>query len=80
MENAIAVLARTNRSLRSYEETFSRNRVRYFLLGRSGFWSQQEIRSVMAYLQLAVLPTDPAVVGALVSPFHPSRYHQLAPQ
>jgi DNA helicase-2/ATP-dependent DNA helicase PcrA len=48
-----AILARTNRSLRPHEEALGNAGVRYHLIGKSGFFSQPEIRAVLAYTQLA---------------------------
>lgn len=68
------VLARTNRHLRGVEEALGRESVPYHLLGRSGFYSQPEIRSSLAILQCAVYPSNAGLAGAIRSPFHPSKY------
>jgi DNA helicase-2/ATP-dependent DNA helicase PcrA len=68
------VLSRTNRALRPIEDALSSAGVRYRLLGGSGFWGQPEIRSCLAYLGCAVAPHDGHVLGALRSPFHPSKF------
>jgi len=69
-----AILARTNRSLRIFEEKLSESGIRYHLLGKSGYFSQPEIRNCLAYIQCAVYPTDAAVTAALRAPFHPSKF------
>jgi DNA helicase-2/ATP-dependent DNA helicase PcrA len=71
---SVAVLSRTNRGLRPYEELFSKEGIKYYLLGKSGYWSQSEIANVMAYVQCAVFPTDAALQSAIRAPFHPSKY------
>lgn len=69
-----AVLARTNRALRPFEDALSVAGVRYHLLGGCGFWQQEEIRSACAFLQCAIAPHDGAVMAALRSPFHVTRF------
>lgn len=69
-----AVLARTNRHLRNLEEALGRESVPYYLLGKSGFYSQPEVRAALAYLQCAIYPSDAALGGAMRAPFHPSKY------
>lgn len=72
-EQTVAILARTNRYLRAIEEQLSEQGVRYHLIGNTGFWSQPEVKAVLAYLQLSLGYTDAAVLGALRAPFWPSR-------
>lgn len=69
-----AVLSRTNRYLRSIEDQFANSGVPYHYLGRSGFWSQGEIRSVLAYLGIVTSLSDGNVKIALNSPFWPTQY------
>lgn len=69
-----AVLARTNRALRPFEDALSVAGIRYHLLGGCGFWQQEEVRAVCAYLQCATAPHDGAVMAALRAPFHPTRF------
>jgi DNA helicase II / ATP-dependent DNA helicase PcrA len=71
---SVAILSRTNIGLRAYEESLSRNGVRYHLLGKSGFYAQSEIRNAMAFIQCAVSPFDGAVLTAIRAPFAPNRY------
>lgn len=70
----VAILSRTNRGLRPYEEALSRAGKRYHLLGRSGFFQQREIRDVLAFVQLIQAPFDSAVLAAIRSPYACSRY------
>lgn len=72
--DTVAILARTNRALRPFEEALSKENVRYFLLGRSGFWQQNEVKSVLNFLQCAIYPADYALAGAIRAPFHPSKF------
>lgn len=70
----VAVLSRTNRVLRCIEDTFSTEGIKYYYQGRSGFWSQSEVKICLAYAQCAIFPTDAAAMTALRGPFHPSKY------
>jgi DNA helicase-2/ATP-dependent DNA helicase PcrA len=69
-----AVLGRTNRSLRTFEEALGREDVPYFLLGKSGFYSQPEIRSSLAIIQCAVYPSNAGLSGAIRSPYWISKF------
>jgi DNA helicase-2/ATP-dependent DNA helicase PcrA len=69
-----AILARTNRGLRPLEDQLSLLGVPYHLLGKSGFWSQPEIRVCLGYLACTQFPSDGAVKAALAGSFLPSRY------
>ncbi len=69
-----AILARTNRYLRIFEDMLSEKGVRYYLVGKSGFWQQREIKDVLAFAQIAVMPRDSSVMTALKSPFWPTRF------
>ena len=69
-----AVLARTNAQLRVFEELCATRNVRYFNLGKSGFWAQPEIKHILSYCQVAHQPYDAAVMACLASPFHASRF------
>lgn len=70
----IAILARTNRALRLPEEILSREGIKYFLLGGSGYWNTPEIRATIAYLTCVLYPLDWAIGGAVRSPFWPSKF------
>lgn len=70
----VTVLSRTNRVLRCIEDTFSTEGIKYYYQGRSGFWSQSEVKICLAYAQCAIFPTDAAAMTALRGPFHPSKY------
>jgi superfamily I DNA/RNA helicase len=74
MDNTCAILARTNLALRIYESLLTERGVKYHLIGRAGYWSQPEVKSVLAYLSCAWYPSDAAIGGALRSPFWPSKF------
>src|SRR5581483_10644076 len=70
----VAILARTNRLLRPYEDYLANATIKYHLLGKSGFFSQKEVVNILAFAQIAVVPTDYSVSTAIMSPFQPSRF------
>lgn len=69
-----AVLARTNAQLRLFEDMCMNSNVKYRLLGRSGFWEQEEIKNVLAFIRLAVRKTNADVGRAIRSPFACTRF------
>jgi len=69
-----AILARTNLALRSCEEALIDANVKYHLLGKSGFWTCQEVKNVVPWLQCCVGFTTPSILGAIRAPFWPSRF------
>jgi DNA helicase-2/ATP-dependent DNA helicase PcrA len=60
-----AILARTNRQLAAFENECANRNLRYKLLGKSGFWSQREVKDVVAMIGAVVKPTDANVLGAI---------------
>lgn len=74
MEKTVAILARTNGALRLYEEALGAANIKFYLVGKSGFYSQPEISGSIAYLQACVYPSDYAVSGMLRAPFFPTKY------
>lgn len=70
----VAVLSRTNQSLRAIEDQLADRDVKYYYLGDSGFYNRSEVKSVLAYLQCVAGITDAALCTAIRSPFHPSKY------
>lgn len=69
-----AVLARTNQALRCVEEECINQDVRYHILGDSSFWQATEVQNVLAYLRCAANPNDNAIIRAIQTPFHPTKY------
>lgn len=69
-----AVLARTNLALRATEEELIDRNIKYHILGDSGYWSQPEVLNVLAWVRCVISPTDNALISALRSPFHPTKY------
>lgn len=70
-----AVLARTNRALRPIEDALSEAGIKFYCVGKSGFYSRPEICAVLAYLNCAYgNANDNAVLTALRAPYQPSRF------
>ena len=74
MDKTVAVLARTNLALRPIEQALSDAGIKYHLIGRSGFWSAPEIRSILSYLGCVVYPADWLIAGAIRAPFWPTKF------
>jgi len=54
----IAVVYRSNKMSRLIEQAFRRNKIPYRLVGSKSFFERREILDAVAYLKLAVNPTD----------------------
>ncbi len=59
-----AILTRTNRQLRAFEDECNVRGTRYKLLGKSGFWKRAEIHDVMAWVQTVCAPTNESILRA----------------
>jgi DNA helicase-2/ATP-dependent DNA helicase PcrA len=57
-DQACAVEYRTNFQSRSFEEAFRRRGLRYKLVGGFSFYNRAEVKDVLAYVRLALLPED----------------------
>jgi DNA helicase II / ATP-dependent DNA helicase PcrA len=69
-----AILTRTNRQLARFENACIDRGIKYNLLGKSGFWTQPEVKYTLAYLQASVFPTDAAVKTIIQSPYRETKY------
>lgn len=69
-----AILARTNRQLARFENACIDRGIKYSLLGKSGFWTQPEVKYILAYMQASVFPTDAAVKTIIQSPYRETKY------
>lgn len=70
-----AVLARTNHQLAAFEKAAGRLEMKYKLLGKSGFFSQHEVESTVAFAQYcAGGATDDCIKKILRSPFDATRF------
>ncbi len=69
-----AILVRTNRQLARFENACIDRGIKYNLLGKSGFWTQPEVRYLLAYAQVAVYPSDAAVKTIIQSPYRETKY------
>ena len=62
-----AILARTNRQLAPFEDECNERQLRYKLLGKSGYWSQHEVKDAVAAVGCVVMPSDANVLRMLSS-------------
>ncbi len=69
-----AILTRTNRQLARFENACIDRGIKYNLLGKSGFWTQPEVKYVLAYMQASIFPTDAAVSTIIQSPYRETKY------
>ena len=74
MDKTVAILARTNRALMLFEQALTAANVPYHLIGRSGFFSQPEIRAAVDYLNACIFPANYVVSGILRTDFHPTKF------
>ena len=74
MDKTVAILARTNRALREPEQALVAANVPYYLVGRSGFWSAEEVKAVLSYVSASVYPANHAISGMLRTGFHPTKF------
>lgn len=68
------ILARTNRQLAAFERLCGEKEIKYKLLGRSGFFHQEEVNATIAFAQYFINPTDHVVKTIIKSPFDCSRH------
>lgn len=69
-----AILTRTNRQLSRFENACIDRGIKYNLLRKSGFWTQPEVKYLLAYLQSTQYPTDTAMKTIIQSPFRETKY------
>ena len=72
--NDSAILARTNRLLAPLENFCLESGFKYRLLGRSGFWHQDEVQNLAAFAEFVAFRTDRSVKRIIRAPYSPSRY------
>lgn len=70
-----AILARTNRQLGAFERAAGKMDLKYKLLGKSGFFTQHEVESTIAFAQYcAGAATDDTIKKIIRSPFDATRF------
>lgn len=57
-DDKVAVLYRTNAQSRIFEEALRRSRISYNIVGGFSFYERQEVKDIVAYLKLALNPSD----------------------
>ena len=63
----VAVLYRTNAQSRSIEEALRRGGIPYRMVGGTSFYQRKEIKDALAYLRLAVNPSDEASILRVIN-------------
>lgn len=69
-----AILTRTNRQLKQFEELCGERDIKYKLLGKSGFYHQEEVENVVALAQYFVNPSDACVKRIISAPYDDMRH------
>ncbi len=69
-----AILARTNQQLAAFERVCGEKEIKYKLLGKSGFFNQEEVQNTVAFAQYFVSPTDACIKQIIKSPYECSRF------
>jgi DNA helicase-2/ATP-dependent DNA helicase PcrA len=60
-----AILARTNAQLAAFEKECVERGLRYKLLGKSGYWTQHEVKDAVACVGSVIMPSDANVLRML---------------
>ena len=69
-----AILSRTNLGLRPFEQALTEANVPYHLLGKAGFWAQNEVRTSLAFLGCSLYPSDYLITQAIRCPFSVTKF------
>jgi superfamily I DNA/RNA helicase len=69
-----AILCRTNRQLQAYERCCGEMNLKYRLLGKSGFFNQEEIKHVTDLIKYCFRPSDQCISRIVKGPYDPTRF------
>ena len=69
--NEIAILYRTNKQSRTFEEAFRKQDIPYRVYGNTSFYQRKEIKDVIAYFRLTVNPNDEEALKRVIN--YPAR-------
>ncbi|MEN9304518.1 MAG: hypothetical protein RL264_2947 [Bacteroidota bacterium] len=65
--NDIAVLYRTNKQSRAFEENLRRRNIPYKIYGALSFYQRKEIKDVLAYFRMAINPHDEEALKRVIN-------------
>jgi DNA helicase-2/ATP-dependent DNA helicase PcrA len=74
-----AILARTNRQIAPFERECAERGLKYKLLGKSGFWGQQEVKDLIAIIGACSMPSDNNIKGMLGARSEVTRFLKKGP-
>lgn len=63
----IAIFYRTNAQSRAFEEAFRRRRISHELVGSVGFFDRREIKDLLAWMRVAVNPSDDVAFQRIIN-------------
>lgn len=69
-----AILCRTNRQLQAFERCCGEMDIKYRLLGKSGFFNQEEVKAVTDLIKYCFNPSDKCVERIIKGPYEPTKF------
>ena len=71
---SIAILSRTNLGLRPFEQALTEQKIPYHLIGKSGYWATEEVKSAISFTAACLYPANHVISGMLRTGFWPVKY------